>query len=191
MDEMKKCKWLGFLLVVVSCFFVFGFDTSKAQAEELTTTEVQSTFDLTKNEIQQSTIINEEGEEITITIEPIDTPITNIGKSASSSITPLASHLFPYGTSTYKVSAYTPYLGISYYIKVYVPSGNIDGSKITSAYDANYWIIGGYLSNTKLTRSNKEAKYSADAIWMGGLGAANVYLKATLSGNKLTTSSRM
>ncbi|KON89955.1 hypothetical protein AF332_26105 [Sporosarcina globispora] len=197
---MGKLKWLGFLVVAVG-IMVLGSGFSNASAVEIgknndkKTEEFELQFDMTMEDVQEKKYVKENGEEVTVTIEPVETVeepgLEHSQPSGNGLISPLATHYFPYGTTTYKVSAFTPYLGMSYYIKVYVPSGNISGSKITSAYDANYWIIGGYLSGIGLTRSDKLANYSADAIWMGGLGASNVYLKASLSNNVITTSNRM
>ncbi|MDQ0178124.1 hypothetical protein J2S08_004027 [Bacillus chungangensis] len=79
---------------------------------------------------------------------------------------------------------------MSFYIDVNVPRSNINNSKITKAYDPDHWMIGGSLSDTSLTYSNKTAKYSANASWLGGMGGSSVWVKATLNENVLTTSSR-
>lgn len=192
---MGKLKWLGYLVVAVGILvFGSGFSNASADEAEKSPEEFLVNFDIANNGVQEEKFVKENGEEVTITVEPVEKPgkkPLNPGNPNDDGISTFATHYFPYGTSTYKVSAFTPYLGMSYYITVYVPSGNISGSKITKAYDANYWIIGGYLSGISLTRSDKLANYSADAIWMGGLGASNVYLKASLSNNVLTTSTRM
>ncbi|MFC0477318.1 DUF5626 family protein [Robertmurraya beringensis] len=188
---MRGKKRFGLIIVILG-FFIFGIDNSKVLASEVSTTnEIQEhvvDFDLTTNEPQESTYYNENGEEVTITIEPIQSTQQKSNKEGM--VSALSTCYFPFGTSSYKVKATTPYMGISYYIDVYVPS-NVNYSKITKVYSSDYWIIGGTLNNIKLTRTDKVSTFSADVYWLGGMGGANVYLKGTLSGNVLTTSSRM
>jgi hypothetical protein len=179
---MKNLKWLGFLVMVLG-ILVFG-NNSEAYASEMTDKEKEITFDLTLNEIQETSYINENGETVTIILEPINIP-NNLEEllELEEVSTMSSSFLFPYGTTTgYKVSAFTPYMGLSFYVDVYIPS-NIESSKFTKAYDPDYWVIGGLLENRTLTRTDKLVTYSGDFNVLGGLGGSNFYLKAHLNGN--------
>ncbi|MEN1968434.1 DUF5626 family protein [Lentibacillus sp. N15] len=182
---------------VFSCYFRCSFFGShNASAAELEGGETIE-FDALNNGVQTSTYKNEDGEEVTIQIEPISVDEenkvveTNKANKISPMLTPGHGHLFPYGTTKgFKISANTPYMGWSYKVNVSVPK-DTSKSKFTKVYDGNYHVLLGSLSNVKLTKSNKTATYSADVSWLGGLGGANAYLKAKLSGNKITVSSRM
>lgn len=145
-------------------------------------------FDALDNETQIVEYVNSKGEDVIIKVEPIFE--NNMG-GISPMLSPGGSHRLPYGTTTgYKISANNPFIGWSYKVNVNVPT-NTANSKFTRAYDANYHIILGSLSDTKFTRSNKTVTYSADVSWLGGLGGANAYLKTHLSGNLITVSARM
>lgn len=163
---------------------LFGTEGTQAYASENTTEEFEMQFDITEDEPQEVTFVKENGEEVTMSVEPVP--------EVESAFSTLATHYFPYGTSTYKVSATSGYMGMSFYIKVNVPQSNTSGSSITSAYDKANWVIGGYLSDESLTRpSSKSAKYTANVIWLGGMGSATCWLKASLSNNVLTTTAEM
>lgn len=162
-------------------FFLVAFNNVPAKATTSTTEEFEVEFDINEKGIQEATFEKENGEEVIISLEPVE---ENMMKAAPG-------YLLPFGTSTYKVKASTVYIGMNFMVKVDVPKSNVNNSKFTSAYGENQWVIGGYLSDEKLIRSNKEAKFAANVIWLGGFGGSNVWLKATLSGNKLITTARM
>ncbi|CUA79396.1 DUF5626 family protein [Anoxybacillus suryakundensis] len=189
---MRKI-WI--LTVLFTNIFVFGFYESFSHASELPVQknatedakEITVQFDLKDQEKHEIIVVDESGKEMTITIEPI---MLSEREDYGRINRPSYQHLFPYGKSTYQVKAATPYMGISYFIDVNVPN-NIEESRIIKAYSYDYWIIGGTLNNISLSYTEKTAKFSADVSWLGGLGGANVYVKATLSGNLLTISTRM
>lgn len=135
------------------------------------------------------TYIDEKGQEITISIEPVQ---KNSGGKESGGISIQdSSHLLPYGTTSYKVSASSGLMGMSFYVDVYVPQSNISGSKFLKAYDKSFYVIGGTLTDEELTCGTKEAKYTANLSAMGGLGGAKPWVKATLSGNLITTTAEL
>ncbi|MED0657288.1 DUF5626 family protein [Anoxybacillus ayderensis] len=188
---MKKILTLTIFLTNI---FVFGFYETFSYASERSVTEetenekeIAVQFDLSNQEKQEMSIVDEFGKEITFIVEPFTlSESMNYDKVSVFSY----QHLFPYGKSTYQVKATTPYMGISYFIDVNIPN-NIEQSQIIKAYSYDYWIIGGTLNNITLNHTDKTAKFSADVSWLGGLGGANVYVKAILSGNLLTISTRM
>ncbi|PLR85174.1 DUF5626 family protein [Bacillus sp. V33-4] len=188
---MRNWKWFGFLIVVVS-ILVFGNGTTEAHAAEKPSKTTENTFDLSKKEVQEVSYVYENGENVTITVEPVPASISgnssNLGDVSTLGWRP---HYFPYGTTTgYKVSATTPYLGLSFYVNVYVPS-NTSNSRFTKAYNANYWVIGATFTDREFTRTDKLVTYEGDFNVLGGFGGANAYLKAHLNNNLLTTSTRM
>ncbi|RHW36065.1 hypothetical protein D1B31_18480 [Neobacillus notoginsengisoli] len=190
---MKKFKWLGFFAVILG-ILVFG-NNSEASASELPSEEQVISFDATLNEVQEATYINEDGEEVTITIEPIFQRVDPLSKDDRNIISPMLtpgwSHYLPYGTTTgFKISGSTPYLGMSFNVDIYVPSVT-SGSKFTRIYNKNHWVILGTLYDESLDKKDKVATYAANVSWVGGMGGSNVYLKATLSNNVISVSSRM
>lgn len=187
---MKHAKWLGFLIVVFG-ILVFGSGASAAELtdEQTPAEEFELQFDMLAGPSQTATYEKKNGEEVTITVERVD----NIKKTkpAKGDIIAYGStYYLPFGTTKYKVSANSFNNGMSFYVDVYVPS-NVSYSKILRAYDKDHWVVGGYMYEHVLTFGDKSAKYSANVSWMGGLGGASNYVKATLSGNVITTTASL
>ena len=160
---MKNWKWLGAFVVILGLFIFGGY--LNASAAELPSKECEKenviTFDVASNEMKEVNFTDKEGEEVTITIEPLY-EISGDNALSIASLTPGHSHLFPYGTTKgFKISGNTPYLGMSYYVDVYIPK-DTSGSKFTNAYGKDHWVIGGYLYDHSLTYTNKAASYDAN-----------------------------
>ncbi len=132
-------------------------------------------FDITKNELQESTFIDDEGNEITFSIEPIVKQISIFD----------AGYLFPYGTSSYKVKGSNRLLTVTYYIDVNVPKSNINNSKILDAYDEDYFCFGCTISDPELDHTSKTATFTCTTSFLGNTSNSN-RLRVTLNGNALT-----
>ncbi|HHW36540.1 MAG TPA: DUF5626 family protein [Bacillales bacterium] len=180
---MKKLKLLGFLFAAIS-LLVLGSNSPEAYAAESNIIEAE--FDLSKNEPQEVTYVNEDGEEVTISIEPVeDGPIS------------LNSHTFPYGTTRYAVRATSGYTTMGFDVNVYVPS-DINQSRFIWVGEKYFHSVTGYLTNdaftpdpTQLTNGNyKEVKYSGQYVILG-IGSATAWTKATLDKNVLTISASL
>ncbi|MCS0824726.1 DUF5626 family protein [Cytobacillus firmus] len=194
---MNFLKILGLSILMISLFSIGSGPSKASAAEELSvpstisddTKTVELDFNLFTDDKQQTTFINDNGEEITITVERV--PESQTKTSNTDIIAYGSTHYLPYGTTKYKVSASSPVIGMSFYVDVNVPSTNINNSKILKAYDKSHWVIGGYLYDHNLTKSDKSAKYDANVTWLGGLGGASCYVKASLSGNVITTTASL
>lgn len=175
-------KWIFSILAVTISFFILGSQSGKVYAaDEMPGIENEIEFDLSKGVNQEITHTDDEGEEVTVSLEPVD----NVG--LDNTFTTMKGHAFPFGTSSYKVIVTRPHMGMHFYVTVNVPKSNPNNARITKAYNANYWILGGSISGTKLERSNKVAKYSGNASLMGGYAGTNVFLKGTLGKNAIMT----
>ncbi|HLR72212.1 MAG TPA: DUF5626 family protein [Pseudogracilibacillus sp.] len=183
-------KWLFSILIVTISFLIFGGQSEKAHANEKSIIENEIEFDLSKNEVQSTTYNDKNGEEVTVSIEPVKSELESIYENINQDntfTTYQKGHAFPFGTSSYKVIVTRPHMGMSFFVTVNVPKSNPSNAKITKAYNANHWILGGTISETKLTRTNKVAKYSGNSSLMGGYAGSSVWLKGTLGKNAIMT----
>lgn len=175
-------KWLFSIMLTIVGILVLSYEPTYA-SELPTASEIETTFDLSQKQPQKFTYLDEDEEEVTISIEPVlDNTDINL----------FSGFAFPYGTSTFKVQAVRPHMGMHFYIKVNIPKTNVKNSTITSAYNPNHWVIGGSISDTslKISKNKKTATYSGNASWFGGLGGSSVWLKGTLNENILSVSAR-
>lgn len=174
MKIFGKLVFFGFLLSVV----FFSGNAVEASAVTDSSEELNLEINVLETGVQTKTFVNEDGEEMTYEITPRSNP---------------HGYYLPYGTTkAYKVSQTNINMNIHFYVDVYVPN-DTSKSKILKAYNADYWVVGGSLSGTKLSVSStgKSATFSADASWWGGLGGSSVWLKATLDNNIIGHSARM
>lgn len=172
---MKKFK--ASILSVVAVFSVLLFSSifvQKASASELTDVdvdEVVKNFDLSKFETQEETFIDENGQEVTIGIEP------EIG------ITPYSTETLPMGKSTWKIYWYTAVVNQFYRIDVNRTSSS---TKITNAYDLDVSGIGYSITQTYFGHTSSSAAFEGVAALWTGAFSYNIYLKSSVSGDTLT-----
>lgn len=181
---MRKLKVFSFLIAMIG-IFVFTVNETQANAAELVDKqEPELTFDITKNEFQETTFVDGEGNEVTLSIEPVIKQ--NTKKSSDfSTLATSSQYYFPYGTSTYKVKGTNGMLTATYYIDVNVPSTNIYNSKITKAYDSNYFCVGCTISDPKLVYTSSSATFTCTTSFLGYTSNSN-RLRVILSGNVLS-----
>lgn len=135
-------------------------------------------FDLNKNQKQEFTFIDENGEKVTYGAEPVIT---------EEQITPFANHTIGMGKSTWKIYWYNGAVNMSYYIDINRTSSS---TRITNAYDLSVNLIGYTESNRSFGFTSSKAEYSGTAVLFNFLGSLSIRLTATVSGNTLTTKAK-
>ncbi len=175
---MKRLSIFSFLIVMFGLVVFTGNETpvSAAELEE----EPALTFDITKDEFQETSYVDEEGNEVTLSIEPVIKQETgNYSTQASD-----AQYSFPYGTSSYKVKGTNGMLTATYYVDVNVPRTNINNSTIKDAYDENYFCFGCEISSPDLDFGSKWAEFTCTTTFLGLTSNFNK-LRVELEGNML------
>lgn len=192
------------LVMVLTLFSILSFSSvtnakehTKKENEKsvaISTLPEEASFDLSKPEKQEVTYVNENGEEITFGIEPIqEESTTELNEQNQLNVKPLANLLcvdnctstLPLGTSTWKIYSYSGAVNMSYRIEVYRTSSS---SSIRRAYDLSVTLIGYSESNRYFGFTSKQAEYSATVTLAKYLPVSlTVWLKAEVSGSTLTT----
>jgi len=137
-------------------------------------------FDLSKNENQEFTFIDENGDEVTFGAEPVLEE--NEGGYSTLATYPISS-----GYSTWKIYHYSGAINMSYYIKIY-RSGST--SKITDAYNLSVTLIGYTERNKSFWFTPLKAEYSGSAALFNSVLSISIRLTATVSRSTLTTSAQ-
>lgn len=178
LKSFRFIKISGFVGLCVLFIFALGFapGAHAFEEEDDNVTEAFANFDLSKNEIQEHTFIDESGKEVTIGIEPI------IEEGAMGTFTTL-----PMGRSTWNVYWYTGAVNQSYKINVNRTSTS---TRITNAYDLNFSGIGYSITRDAFWFNNSQAAFEGTATIYGGFFSMNIYLKSSVSGNTLTVDVR-
>ncbi|CAM5213618.1 hypothetical protein UACE39S_04318 [Ureibacillus acetophenoni] len=182
---MRKLKIFSFLVVIYGMFLFTTNETQVSAAELVDNQEPLLKFDITKNEPQETTFIDENGNEVTLSIEPV------VKKKSLGSINANDyGYLFPYGTSSYKVKGSNGLLTVTYYIDVFVSKVSDANSKILRAYEETYFCFGCAISDPDLAVNTKgnEAIFKCTTTFLGYASNSNK-LRSTLSnGNELWVS---
>ncbi|WP_146553871.1 DUF5626 family protein [Rummeliibacillus sp. SL167] len=180
----NKYAFLVGSVLVLLCLFTF-IKTDKAFAAEsnnVNTSDLSATFDLEKNQKQETQMDLPNGEKATVGIEPA----TTISLFATYPVDP--------GTQTWRVYYDAGTLASEFYATIYVPKSGY--SKIKSVYgERPIRIIGGSVSSEtlKLVRSTETSSQAAYAYykivttWINGWGSSSPTLHLKVAGNKVTT----
>lgn len=192
------------MVMVLTLFSILSFSSvtnakehNKKEKENpvvISTLPEEANFDLSKNEKQEVTYVDEEGKEITFGIEPIqEESNTALNEQSQLGVKPLASLLcidnctskLPLGTSNWKIYSYSGTVNMSYRIVVNRTSSS---TRITKAYDLSVTLIGYGESNRKFGFTSKKAEYSATVTLAKYFPVSlTVWLKAEVNGSTLTT----
>ena len=158
--EKKKNIFLIFSLTILLWFIPTEFASAS---------EVQDTayYDLSIGGTQQFTLINDNEEELLITVEKVS-PKSNIS-------------LFAVSNGNYKISGKKPGTWeASYYI-------NVSNNNITRAYSSNATALSGSFTSTSLKLDNaKQATYYLN--WKIGFLSTNYHLRSNISNGSLIIS---
>lgn len=172
-------KFFGISLIAAFGLFfastVFATETSAAEFDNDGVEEVVAEFDLNKNEAQETTFINENGEQVTVGIIPVE--------SDEISALSTSTHPIKLGNSSFKAYWYTAAINMSYYIDINRTSTS---TRITNARDLYVLGVGYSISRDYWGFSSSKASFEGTATMYGGLLSLNVYLTSTVSGSTLT-----
>lgn len=178
---------LALTLFAIMLAVVFSPITSHAQAP----TETKNNYsymdleklesmsldlDLSNPDLQEQTVYLDNGEKVTIGIQPVLTMDSRATYNLSS------------GNSTWRIYWATGFVNFEYYINV-----NLTGStsKITKAYNPSYATVGSKVNSSKLTSNSTSATYNlkgeVNAVGVTWI-SYSTNLIAKVSGKKLTTS---
>ena len=188
MIDFKKFLKINSLVIVINVlfvsFFLSSFNVSAEMNGSILSEDVPESvdFDLTKNEVQEFTFTDEDGNEVTFGVEPVELPEENEGQ-----ISTLGTETISMGTSTWKIYHYSGAINMSYYIDIDRTSSN---TSITDAYDLSVTLIEYTERNREFWFDSSKAEYTASAALFNSLVSITIWLKASVSGDTLTTSAK-
>lgn len=185
-------KFSSLIIIFALCvsFIIPSDEVSAAEIDDSTSTVLSDIpesvdFDLTKNEKQEFTFVDDEGNEVTYGAEPVSENV--LPSDNNHVILPMASYPISSGKSTWHIYHYSGAINMSYYITI---SRSGSTAKITNAYNLSVTLIGYSENNRQFGFTSKKAEYTGSAILFNAFLSLSIRLTATVSGTTLKTSAK-